>query len=63
MEASGLDHDGSLTRILASINTSAPNAGDIAALRVAEERLRLQELSAAHGFLRSPTASSPDPTT
>lgn len=54
MEASGLDHDGSLARILASINTSAPNAGDIAALRVAEERLRLQELNAAHGFLPLP---------
>jgi hypothetical protein len=49
-----MDHDGSLTRILASINTNAPNAGDIAALRVAEERLRLQELSAAHGFLPLP---------
>lgn len=47
--------DGSLSHIIASINPDAPNAGDLAALRAVEERLRLQDLSiGTHGFLPLP---------
>lgn len=55
IDASGLDLDGSLARILAGINASAPNAGDLHALRIAEQRFHLQELGTAeHGFLPLP---------
>lgn len=55
IESSGLDGDRSLERILAGINPHAPNAGDLQAVRVVEQRLHLQELGAGeHGFLPLP---------